>query len=61
MELLPAIEIPKFVCRFDNYVQSIEIIQNLVYIFVIWGLAIWGLLHFIFWILQLIRPFGEKE
>jgi len=56
MKLFPTIELPKFVCRFDNYTQSTEIIQILIYLF-----AMWGLLHLIFYIYQMIRTGGKND
>lgn len=38
MKLFPEIELPRFMCRFENYTQSFEIIQILIYLFAFWGL-----------------------
>ena len=58
MNLFPTIELelPKFVCKFDNYTQSTEVIQILIYLF-----AIWGILHFFFWLYQMFRTGGKND
>ena len=56
MNLFPQIELPKFVCKFDNYVQSTEVIQILIYLF-----AILGVLYFSFWIYQMFRTGGKND
>ena len=47
------IEIPKFICRFENYTQSVEFIQIMIYIFAIIGLLVgcWGVVRFLYWLL----------
>jgi len=39
MELFPKIEIPNLICRFDNYTQSITIIDILIYVLAFIGLG----------------------
>ncbi len=58
MKILPEVEIPNAICRFQNYTQSFEWLN-----LIIWLFAIWGLLHFAFWVFQLIRInyMGEQK
>ena len=50
MMLFPAIEVPNMFCKFSNYTQSIEGLT-----FLMWVLALYGLLNIMFHIYSYIR------
>lgn len=38
MKIFSELEVPNLICRFDRYVQSIEVLQMLIYMLAIYGL-----------------------
>ncbi len=56
MKVFPELEIPNAICRFENYTQSFEWLQIL-----IWFLALWGLSHLVMVFYSYFRCGGDSK